>query len=81
MRGYGAGMEMDMETKQVIRATDLKKRFKGFELSIPGLQIPQGFATALIGQLFSSPLDDKAGGGDQRTAVWEFSQRQISCNL
>lgn len=50
MRGYGAGMEMDMETKQVIRATDLKKRFKGFELSIPGLQIPQGFATALIGE-------------------------------
>lgn len=50
MRSYSAEMEVNMETKQVMRATDLKKKFKGFELSIPGLQIPQGFATALIGE-------------------------------
>lgn len=34
----------------VINGTDLRKRFKGFTLDIPRLQIPQGFATALIGE-------------------------------
>ncbi len=38
------------ETDSVIKAADLKKRYKGFELSIPDLQIPKGFATALIGE-------------------------------
>ena len=39
-----------MESKSVINATDLRKKYKGFELSIPELQIPKGFATALIGE-------------------------------
>ncbi|MBE5894835.1 MAG: ABC transporter ATP-binding protein [Lachnospiraceae bacterium] len=39
-----------METKTVIDIKNVKKKFKGFELSIPDLQIPQGFATALIGE-------------------------------
>lgn len=38
------------ETGSVVRAADLKKKYKGFELSIPELQIPKGFATALIGE-------------------------------
>lgn len=36
--------------EHVIQATDIKKKFKGFELSIPQLNIPKGFATALIGE-------------------------------
>ncbi len=39
-----------MVTRRVIQAVDLKKKFKGFELSIPRLQVPRGFATALIGE-------------------------------
>ena len=42
--------EIGMETKTVIDIKNVKKKFKGFELSIPDLQIPQGFATALIGE-------------------------------
>jgi len=34
----------------VITGNDIRKRFKGFTLDIPRLQIPQGFATALIGE-------------------------------
>lgn len=39
-----------MKTNSVIKAVNLQKKFKGFELSIPDLQIPKGFATALIGE-------------------------------
>lgn len=39
------------ETGSAISATDLSKRYRGgFELQIPSLQIPKGFATALIGE-------------------------------
>lgn len=38
-----------MESKSVMKAVNLKK-FKGFELSIPELHIPKGYATALIGE-------------------------------
>lgn len=34
----------------VITGNDIKKKFKGFTLDIPQLQIPRGFATALIGE-------------------------------
>lgn len=34
----------------VIRGTDIKKKYKGFELSIPEFKMPKGFATALIGE-------------------------------
>ena len=39
-----------MESKNVIKAVNLKKKFKGFELSVPELHIPKGYATALIGE-------------------------------
>ncbi len=39
-----------MEMDQVIKADGIRKKFKGFELSVPELQIPKGFATALIGE-------------------------------
>lgn len=39
-----------MEVKSVIKALDLKKKFKGFELSVPEFSVPKGFATALIGE-------------------------------
>lgn len=39
-----------METNSVIKVTHLQKKFKGFELSIPEMQIPRGYATALIGE-------------------------------
>jgi len=41
---------MRMETRAVVTIKDLKKKFKGFELNISELQIPEGFATALIGE-------------------------------
>ncbi len=34
----------------VITGSNIRKKFKGFALDIPQLQIPQGFATALIGE-------------------------------
>lgn len=34
----------------VITGNDVRKKFKGFTLDIPRLQVPQGFATALIGE-------------------------------
>ena len=36
--------------ESVIRGTDIVKKFKDFQLDIPSLQIPKGFATALIGE-------------------------------
>ena len=39
-----------MNTNSVVKAVNLQKKFRGFELSIPDLQIPKGFATALIGE-------------------------------
>lgn len=39
-----------MKANSVVKAVNLQKKFKGFELSIPELQIPKGFATALIGE-------------------------------
>lgn len=40
------------EQKQecVIQAESLKKKYKDFQLSIPRLELPKGFATALIGE-------------------------------
>ena len=39
-----------MKINSVVEAVNLEKKFRGFELSIPKLQIPKGFATALIGE-------------------------------
>ena len=37
-------------TANAIQGKDIKKKFKGFQLDIPEFHIPQGFATALIGE-------------------------------
>jgi len=39
-----------METTSIISGKNIYKKFKGFALDIPELNIPQGFATALIGE-------------------------------
>lgn len=39
-----------METQAVVRIEGLRKKFKGFQLDIGKLNIPEGFATALIGE-------------------------------
>ena len=39
-----------MDLKCVIEGRNITKNLRGFELDIPMLQIPQGFATALIGE-------------------------------
>ena len=39
-----------MEFTDVIKGTDINKKFKKFVLDIPELRIPKGFATALIGE-------------------------------
>ena len=36
--------------QKALQAWNLKKNFKGFQLSVPGLELPKGFATALIGE-------------------------------
>lgn len=36
--------------EKVLEVRDLKKKFRGFTLDIPALEIPKGFATALIGE-------------------------------
>lgn len=39
-----------MKLEYVIEGTNIRKKFKGFQLDIPELFVPQGFATALIGE-------------------------------
>ncbi|MCR5669126.1 MAG: ABC transporter ATP-binding protein [Lachnospiraceae bacterium] len=39
-----------MEMKQAIYGTNIQKKYGNFELDIPDLNIPQGYATALIGE-------------------------------
>ena len=39
-----------MNTDAVIQMKNIDKKFRGFQLEIPKLQIPKGFATALIGE-------------------------------
>lgn len=39
-----------MQTEASISMTNIKKKFKNFELNVPSLEIPKGFATALIGE-------------------------------
>ena len=39
-----------METKSVVKISDVSKKFRGFELSVPKLEIPKGYATALVGE-------------------------------
>lgn len=43
-------MNQFTETESFIRGKNLKKKYRGFELAIPELRIPKGFATALIGE-------------------------------
>lgn len=35
---------------QAVQVKDLEKKYKGFKLSVPRMEIPKGFATALIGE-------------------------------
>lgn len=39
-----------MDFNSAIKGRNIRKEFKGFTLDIPGLNIPEGFATALIGE-------------------------------
>lgn len=41
---------MATDRGSVIRVRNLRKRYKGFELSVPRMELPKGFATALIGE-------------------------------
>lgn len=41
---------ISLKTESMIQMKNLQKKFKGFLLDIPSLQIPKGFATALIGE-------------------------------
>ena len=38
------------EVKTAVSINNFSKKFKGFTLDVPCLKIPQGFATALIGE-------------------------------
>ena len=39
-----------MDQSYVINATNIKKHFKNFTLDVPEFKLPEGFATALIGE-------------------------------
>lgn len=39
-----------MKTESILSIKNLKKKFKGFVLEIPEMEIPKGFSTALIGE-------------------------------
>ena len=39
-----------MNLSYVIEGNNLYKKYRGFQLNIPQLLIPKGFATALIGE-------------------------------
>lgn len=39
-----------MEFDSVVSVHDIKKKYKGFELDVQSLEIPKGFATAIIGE-------------------------------
>lgn len=39
-----------MELSYVIEGENLYKKYRGFQLNVPKLQVPKGFATALIGE-------------------------------
>jgi ABC-2 type transport system ATP-binding protein len=39
-----------MQTEASISMTNIRKQFRNFELCIPSLEIPKGFATALVGE-------------------------------
>ena len=39
-----------MSSKYAIAGKNIEKKFKGFQLDIPELKVPKGFATALIGE-------------------------------
>jgi ABC-2 type transport system ATP-binding protein len=39
-----------MNLEYVIEGKNIQKKYKGFALEMPQLQIPKGFATALIGE-------------------------------
>ncbi|MGN0403419.1 MAG: ATP-binding cassette domain-containing protein [Acetatifactor sp.] len=39
-----------MEISSVVKIKNLYKKYKGFELSVPELALPKGYATALIGE-------------------------------
>lgn len=39
-----------MNTESIIQIHNLSKKFKGFQLDIPSLKLPKGFAIALIGE-------------------------------
>ena len=49
-RMHGLGKENAMSFECVIKGENIEKKFKGFTLEIPELEIPKGFATALIGE-------------------------------
>lgn len=40
----------DSKQESILQARNLRKRYRGFELSVPGLELPRGFAAALIGE-------------------------------
>lgn len=44
------GKDRDMDNQSVVAMHNLRKKFKNFKLDIPKLEIPKGFATALIGE-------------------------------
>lgn len=42
--------QTDKKEESIIQARNLEKKYGSFHLSIPRLEIPKGFATALIGE-------------------------------
>lgn len=39
-----------MKTEMIVKGTNIRKKFKKFELDVPQLSVPKGYVTALIGE-------------------------------
>lgn len=64
------------QVKTAVAVNNLSKKFKGFTLDIPCLKIPQGFATALIGENGAGKttlLNALAGVRLDYKGTWSFS--------
>lgn len=71
-----------MTTENVVIGKNLVKKYKGFELNVEDLQIPKGFATALIGENGAGKttlLNLMSGIRKDFTGEMKFFDEQLDC--
>ena len=66
-----------MEFTSAIHGEGIVKKYKGFELNIPVLDVPQGFATALIGDRIKLIQDMSDKGSDIYKMLAKMDQDEV----